>query len=157
MNDAREIYALKNFIEIMSDCRRQLVEDVLRGNPDLFKYLYEDKSPTLRHLYKQRYELKWLEAHWLQCQNFLADTKLPLATRRELLKIFLQWYRKFVEAWGYKSADAFFFNAKIQSLEVLIITEQGWASELDKIQMEFLREKKLLDQKITEAKKLWGL
>ncbi len=154
MNDDREIYALKNFVGIMSDCRRRLVEDVQRGNPNLFKYLYEDKSPALRLLYKQRYELKWLEAHWSRCQNLLADKKLPLATRRELLKIFLQWYQKFVEAWGCKSADAFFFNAKIQSLEVLIVTEKNWQAELNKLQMEFLREKKLLDKKIREVKNL---
>ena len=154
MTDDREIYALKNFVGIMSDCRRRLVEDILRGNPNLLKYLYEDKSPALRLLYKQLYELKWLEAHWSQCQNLLADKKLPLATRREVLKIFLQWYQKFVEAWGYKSADAFFFNAKIQSLEILIDNNQRWEDKVDALQTEFLRGKKLLDKKIEEAKNL---
>ena len=41
----------------------------------------------------------WLKHH---------DSNIPLATRREVLKNFLRWYQKFVEAWGYESADAFF-------------------------------------------------
>lgn len=154
MNDDREIFALKNFVEIMSDCRRRLVEDILRGNPELFRFLFEDKNKVVYRLLNQRYELKWLEAHWSRCQKLLADTKLPLATRRELLEIFLRWYREFVKAWGYESADDFFFNAKIESLGVLIVKEEHWSAELDKIQTEFLREKKLLDKKISEAKKL---
>ena len=60
MNSQREIFALVNFIEITRECRRQLVEDVLRGNPDLFRFLFEDKNKNVQSLYKQRYELKWL-------------------------------------------------------------------------------------------------
>ncbi len=112
MNDGREIFALKNFIGIMSDCRRRLVEDVLNGNPDLFRFLYEDKNQNVRQLYKKRYELKWLEAHWSKCKTLFDDTEISLATRREMLKIFLRWYQRFVEAWGYKSADAFFSTRK---------------------------------------------
>ena len=112
MNDDREIFALKKFIGIMGDCRRLLVEDILRGNPDLFRFLYEDKNKSVRLLCKQLYELKWLEAHWSACKNFLDDKKLPLATRQELLRIFLQWYQKFVAAWGYESADSFFSMPK---------------------------------------------
>ena len=98
MNDGRKIFALKNFIGIMSDCRRQLVEDVLNGNPDLFRFLYEDKNETVRELYKKRYELKWLEAHWSKCKKLFDDTEIPVATPRELLKIFLCRYQRFVEA-----------------------------------------------------------
>ena len=153
MNDDREIFALKNFIGIMSDCRRQLVEDVLTGNPDLFRFLFEDKSKNVQLLYKQRYELGWLEAHWSKCKTLFENTEIPLATRREVLKIFLRWYQKFVEAWGYKSADAFFFNAEIESLELLIETNQKWTAQLAQLEMSFVRETKLIDVKIEEAKK----
>ena len=156
MNEEREIFALKNFIEITSDCRRQLVADVLNGNPDLFRFLYEDKNKSVQLLYKKRYELKWLEAHWLKCKVLFDDTNIPLATRREVLKIFLKWYQKFVEAWGYESARAFFFNAEIESLELLIDTNQKWTAQLDQLQMSFLRETKLLDKEIEEAKNLWA-
>lgn len=152
MND-REIFALKNFIGIMSDCRRQLVEDVLRGNPDLFRFLYEDKNKDVQILYKKRYELKWLEAHWSKCKALFDNSDMELATRREVLKIFLRWYQKLVEAWGYESARAFFFNAEIESLELLIDTNQRWAAQLDQLQMSFLRETKLLDKEIEEAKR----
>ena len=154
MNSEREIFALKSFIGIMSDCRRQLVEDVLRGNPDLFRFLYEDKNKNVQLLYKKRYELKWLEAHWLKCKTLFDDTDIPLATRREVLKIFLKWYQKFVEAWGYESTDAFFFNAEIESLELLIDTNQKWTAQLNQLEMSFVRETKLLDKEIEEAKRL---
>ena len=154
MNDNREIFALVNFIEITRECRRQLVEDVLSGNPDLFRFLYEDKNKNVQLLYKKRYELKWLEAHWLKCKSLFDDSEIPLATRREVLKIFLRWYQKFVEAWGYESADAFFFNAEIESLGILIDTNQKWTAQLDQLQMSFLRETKLLDKEIEEAKRL---
>ena len=153
MNDGREIFALKNFIGIMSDCRRQLVADVLNGNPDLFRFLYEDKNKNVQLLYKKRYELKWLEAHWLKCKTLFDNSEIPLATRREVLKIFLKWYQKFVEAWGYESSRAFFFNAEIESLELLIDTNQKWTAQLDQLEMSFVRETKLLDKEIEEAKK----
>ena len=154
MNDSREIFALVNFIEITRECRRQLVADVLNGNPDLFRFLYEDKNKNVQLLYKQRYELKWLEAHWLKCKTLFDDTNIPLATRREVLKIFLRWYQKFIEAWGYESADAFFFNAEIESLELLIDTNQKWTAQLNQLEMSFVRETKLLDKEIEEAKSL---
>ena len=154
MNETREIFALVNFIEITRECRRKLVEDVLNGNPDLFRFLYEDKNNNVRELYKKRYELKWLEAHWLKCKTLFENKDIELATRREVLKIFLRWYQRFVEAWGYKSADAFFFNAEIESLGVLIDTNQKWTAQLDQLQMSFMREAKLLDKEIEEAKRL---
>ena len=154
MNSERETFALVNFIEITRECRRQLVEDVLNGNPDLFRFLYEDKNKNVQLLYKKRYELKWLEAHWLKCKTLFDDSEIPLATRREVLKIFLQRYQKFVAAWGYESTDAFFFNAEIESLGILIDTNQKWTAQLDQLQMSFLRETKLLDKEIEEAKKL---
>lgn len=154
MNDSREIFALKNFIGIMSECRRQLVADVLNGNPDLFRFLYEDKNKNVQLLYKKRYELKWLEAHWLKCKTLFDNSDIELATRREVLKIFLRWYQKYVEAWGYESSRAFFFNAEIESLELLIDTNQRWTAQLDQLQMSFLRETKLLDKEIEEAKTL---
>jgi hypothetical protein len=82
----------------------------------------------------------------------LTDINAPLSTKRELLKIFLQWYQEFVKIWGYTSSDAFFFNAEIESLEILINTNKNWQEEFDKVQMSFLRETKILDKKIEEAK-----
>lgn len=149
----REIFALVNFIEITRECRRYLVEDVLRGNPDLFRFLYEDKNKNVQLLYKKRYELKWLEAHWSECKKLFDKSDIPVATCREILKIFLQWYQKFIEAWGYESADAFFFNAEIESLEILIDTNQKWTAMLNQLEMSFIRETKLLDVQIEEAKK----
>ena len=152
MRDERKIFALVNFIEITRECRHQLVADVLSGNPNLFRFLYEDKDANVRQLYKKRYELGWLEMHWSKCKALFDDTNIPIAARREVLKIFLQWYQKFLTAWGYKSADAFFFNAEIESLGVLIDTNQRWTAQLDQLQMSFLRETKLLDCEIEEAK-----
>ena len=152
MNSKREDFVINRFIEIMKDCRQQLVADVINGNPDLFKFLYEDKHKNVQELYEKRYELQWLEMHWLKCQDMFNDSDVPLATRREMLKIFLQWYQKFVKAWGYNSSDAFFFNAEVESLELLIDTNRQWEKMLDQFQMSILRETKLLDKQIEEAK-----
>ena len=154
MNDDRKIYALKNFIDITQKCRRQLVEDVINGNPDLYRFLFEDKSKIVQSLYKKSYELKWREMHWTKCKEIFDNSNIPLATRREVLKIFLQWYQKFIEAWGYESARAFWFNAEIESLEILIDTNKKWTAQLDQFEMSMIREKKLLDKKIEETKNL---
>ncbi len=154
MNSQREVFALVNFIEITRECRRQLVEDVLNGNPDLFRFLFEDKNKNVQLLYKKRYELRWLEMHWAKCKALFDTGNIEIATCREVLKIFLCWYQKFVEAWGYKSADAFFFNAEIESLGVLIDTNQKWTAMLNQLEMSFIRETKLLDKEIEEAKRL---
>lgn len=154
MNEDRKIFALKKFIEIAAACRQELVNDVLDGDPDLFRYLYSDKNKAVQELYKKSYELGWLEMHWQKCKALFEDTDIELATRREVLKIFLQWYQKFVEAWGYKSADTFFFNAEIESLGVLIDTNQKWTAQLKQLEMSFIRETKLLDKEIEEAKRL---
>ena len=150
----RNTYALKNFIGIMKSCRRQLIEDAINGNTDLFKFLYEDKNPALKELYEKRYELKWLESHLLKCRDLLTDAAAPLATKRELLRIFLQWYQNFVAAWGYSSTDAFFFSTEIESLDVLIETNRNWEAEFEKLQLSFLRETKILDKQILEAETL---
>ena len=148
----RNLYALENFIGIMKSCRRQLVDDAINGSTELFRFLYEDKNPALLELYEKRYELKWLESHLLKCRDLLTDAAASTATKRELLRIFLQWYQKFVAAWGYSSTDAFFFSAEIESLDVLIETNRGWEAEFEKLQLSFLREGKLLDRQIEEAK-----
>ena len=145
----RDFSSLNYFIRVMRDCRRQLVQDVITSeNPDLFKFLYEDKNSKLHGLYEKRYELKWLESHLLKCKNFLAAKDISDATKREILKFFLQWYHKFVSAWGYNSGDAFFFNAEIESLEEIIKNNQRWDLELGKLENSFLRETKILDEKI---------
>lgn len=154
MNEDRKIFALKNFIDITKKCRRQLVEDVINGNPDLYRFLYEDKKNKVQELYEKRYELKWLEMHWTKCKEIFDDTTVSVATRREVLKIFLQWYQKFIEAWGYESARAFWFNAEIESLEILIDTNKKWTAQLDQFEMSMIREKKLLDKEIEETKNL---
>lgn len=145
----RNLTALKKFISIMQKCRQQLIADVLDGNPDLYKFLYENKK--VGELYAKRYELKWLESHFLECEKILSAADFSLATKRELLKIFLQWYQKFISAWGYTSADAFTFSAEIESLENLIDTNQNWENALKKVQVSFLRETKILDKQIEEA------
>lgn len=152
MNDDRKVFSLTHFIDIMKSCRRRLVDDVLNDNPDLYRFLYEDKNNKIYELYEKRYELKWLEMHWEQCKQIFDNTNVPLATRREVLKIFLQWYQKLVEAWGYESARAFFFNAEIESLELLIDTNQKWTAQLNQLQMSFQRETRLIDREIMEAK-----
>lgn len=154
MNDDRKIFALTNFIDITKKCRQQLVDDVINGNPDLYRFLYENKNNKVQSLYEKRYELKWLEMHWTKCKEIFDNTNIPIATRREVLKIFLQWYQKFIEAWGYESAQAFFFNAEIESLEILIDTNQKWTAQLAQLEMSFIRETKLLDKEIEEAKNL---
>lgn len=149
----RDFSSLNYFIRVMKNCRRQLINDVLENdNPDLFKFLYADKNSKLRELYEKRYELKWLEAHLLACKNFLAEKNISDASKREILKIFLQWYQKFISAWGYTSGDAFFFGAEIESLEEIIKNNQRWESELGKLENSFLRETKILDRQIEEAK-----
>ena len=112
----RITYQQKFRCERAKDCRRQLINDALEGNPELFKFLYEDKNKPLQKLYKRRYELKWLESHLLECREILMNVDKSIATKRELLRIFLQWYHKFVEAWGYNSADAFFSMLKLSRL-----------------------------------------
>lgn len=154
MNEDRKIFALTHFIDIMKKCRRQLVADVINGSPDLYRFLYEDKNKKIYELYEKRYELKWLEMHWEECKKIFDNTTIPLATRREVLKIFLKWYQRFLEAWGYESARAFFFNAEIESLELLIDTNQKWTAQLDQLQMSFQRETRLIDKEIAEAKNL---
>ncbi len=105
-------------------------------------------------LYKKRYELKWLKAHWLKCKALFDDSEIPLATRREILKIFLRWYQKFVEAWGYESSRAFFFNAEIESLEVLIDTNQKWTAQLDRQKFNAELDDMIDDKEIERSKKI---
>ena len=151
MENDRENFALRNFIGIMKSCRRQLVEDVLNYNHDLYNFLCADKR-NVQILYRQRYELKWLELHWKKCERLLDKKNLPLATRREILKIFLRLYLDFVTAWDYKPADAAFFNAKIESLNTLIVTENEWTKQLNQLKTSFMLETKALDKLIEEAK-----
>lgn len=147
----RNLTALNKFISIMSVCRHQLISDVMEENPDLYKFLYEDRNKKIVELYKRCYELKWLESHLLECEKILTATDFSIATKRELLRIFLQWYQKFLAEWGYNSTDAIFFRAEIESLENLIDTNQNWENDFKKLQVSFQRETKILEKQIEEA------
>ncbi len=151
MENNREKFALRNFIGIMKSCRRQLVEDVFCNDYDLYNFLCEDKK-HVRILYRQLYELKWLELHWKKCELLIDEKNLPLATRREILKIFLRRYSDFVAGWDYKPTDAVLFKANIESLNTLIITEKQWTEQLNQLKTSFLLETKALDKLIEEAK-----
>ena len=150
MKDNRQTFVLKKFIEIMYECRCRLVEDVLHYNPDLYNFLCADKE-NIRQLYKQRYELKWLELHFKKFEQLLDGTKLELATRREVLKIFLQQYLEFSQAWNYKTADIALFTVKIKSLDTLIQTEKQWTEEFNQMTTSFMLETKALDKLIEET------
>lgn len=147
----RSITALKEFIPIMRKCRRQLITDILDNSSDLYNFLYQDADKEIRKLFKRRYELKWFENHLNECQRILSAADFSSATKNELLRIFLQWYQKFLSAWGYKPSDAFFFEAEIESLENMIDTNQNWENDLKKLQTNFMRESKILDKQIKEV------
>lgn len=144
-------YSLETFIEIIKNCRARLVEDIMNGAPDLYRFLYAPKNSTVGRLYREKYELRYLAMHWDECKIALEDSRFSRAAKIELLKIFLQWYQRFVAAWGYSSSDAFFFNAKIESLEKMLETNRNWQETLDRFQTSILREQRLLDIKIGEA------
>ena len=150
MKDNKQTFVLQKFIEIMYECRRRLVEDVLHYNHDLYNFLCADKE-NIRQLYKQRYELKWLELHFKKFEQLLDGTKLELATPREVLKIFLQQYLEFSQAWNYKTADIALFTVKIKSLDTLIQTEKQWTEEFNQMKTSFMLETKALDKLIEET------
>ncbi len=152
MKDNRQTFVVKKFIEIMYECRCRLVEDVLHYNHDLYNFLCADKE-NIRQLYKQRYELKWLELHWKKCEQLIDGTKLEIATRREMLKIFLERYLDFVEAWKYTPPDVAIFKSKIKSLDTLIQTEKQWTEQFNQIKTSFMLETKALDKLIEEAQR----
>ncbi len=147
----RSFIALKKFIPIMKKCRQQLVADVSNEDPDLYNFLYQDKNRKICELLKKRYELKWFENHLNECQRILSSANFSSATKCELLRIFLQWYQKFLLAWGYIPTDAFLFDAEKESLENMIDANQNWEDDLKKIRTKFMREFKILDKQIKEV------
>ena len=146
-----EKFSLETFVEIMKNCRARLIDDVLNGNPELYQFLYAPKNSIVGQLYREKYELRWLKIHWEECKIALDDSRFSRAAKVELLKIFLQWYQRFVKAWGYSSSDAFFFDPKIESLEKVLETNRNLKETLDRFQISILREEKILNQKIEEA------
>lgn len=147
----REDYAIKKFTDVMKDCREQLVNDVYNADNDLYRYLLCDRNSKVSELYRQRYELKWLVSHWQKSQEVIQSKDIPMATRHELLRLFMQIHQQFVSAWGYSPMDAFFFDAKIDSLDALIATDQKWQDTLNKMQISFMKADKALEKQIKEA------
>ena len=150
----REDYALKKFADIMKDCREQMVQDVLHGNNDLYHYLLCDRNLKVRELYLRRYELKWIALHWQKSRELIETKDIPISTRHELLKIFLQIHQDFISAWGYSPMDGFFIDAKIDSYEILISNDQKWQEMLEGVQLSILKADKLLEKQIKEAENL---
>ena len=150
MNDNRQTFVLKNFLEIMRECRHQMVADVLHYNHDLYNFLCADRE-NVRVLYKQLYELKWMQSHWQKCDDRLKDTHLELAARREVMKIFLRRYLAFAEAWNYKPENVAVINAKIDAIDIMIQTEEQWSEQFNALTTSFMLETKRLDKLIEEA------
>lgn len=147
----REDFALKKFADIMKDCREKMIHDVLNGNNDLYHYLLCDRNLKVLDLYRRRYELKWLALHWQKSRELIEAKDIPLSTRHELLKIFLQIHQEFIAEWGYSPMDGFFIDAQIESFDMLISTDQKWQEMLEGIQLSILKKNKEIEKQIKEA------
>ena len=145
----RNNLVLMNLVNVMKLCRHQLVDDVLNQNPNLYKYLLESNSDTRRHR-KKLYELQWLEMHWQECKSRINRTNYELATRRELMKIFLGYYWEFLKSWGYAPSDALFLSSKIQAFDRLIRTEENLRDFSNKLQTDLMIEENRLRKLIEE-------
>ena len=138
------------FLSILQKGRQRLIDDVLKGNPDLYMALYKDRNSEIYRVYINLYELQWIKNHWEELLRVLEQKNLSRSDKKRLIAIFAEWYKAFIKKWNYKEFEGAFFNEKLQLLQNLIVTNSEWETNLKLVRVSFDKSKKILDEKKKE-------
>lgn len=52
-------------IQTMKQMRKDLIQNVLNNDPDLYEGLHTDSSSPAFNLYLEKYPIAWIDSHWI--------------------------------------------------------------------------------------------
>lgn len=53
-----------DFLAVLENGRKKMIEDFKNDNPDLYMGLYQKLGSQLFELYQQKYMIQWLQSQW---------------------------------------------------------------------------------------------
>lgn len=138
------------FLSILQKGRQRLVDDVLKGNPDLYSALYKDSHSRAYNDYIDFYELKWINAHWQEILDVLEQKSISIADKKKILSLFSSWYSSFIKQWNFSAFDANFLDERVAILKNLIVQNTNWETNLKRMRVSIAKSEKILNDKMKE-------
>ena len=147
-------YPYLEFIKIAKECRVDLINDTLDSNsPDLYNALYSNSKNKICLIKLELYEIEWLELHWKKITETIENKVHTPKEQKELISMFIKWYKIFVDNWGYTEFDIGIFEEKKNILKFIILVNNKWEKNLKEMKVFFERSKKILNEKISTLEK----
>ena len=142
-SDQAYLFCLKSFKE----ARHNLILDSLGTSSDLYKALYSPKK-FLRNAELERYELLVIKRQW---ESSVSQTKKISDNERSSVKrLFVNIYRDYVAKIQGTSLDLYFIEDHLKAIESLLEMNRKWDDRLKLLQVDFLKNEKILDDMISK-------
>ena len=142
------------FMEVLKKGRSQLVDDTTEGcSEDLYDALYCKPNTDIYSIKMELYELLWIERHWHRLINRLDEKD---STKKEIISLFANWFKSFVNNWNYSELDILIFEEKMNILRSLISVNNEWEKNIKKMKVSFEQSKKQMKARIKELEDSYG-
>ncbi len=144
-SDQAYLFCLNSFKE----ARHNLISDSLGSSSDLYKALYSPKT-SLRNTELERYELLVIKRQW---ESAVSQSKnISDNERSSVRSLFVNIYRDYVAKIQGTSLDLYFIEDHLKAMESLLEMNQKWDDRLKSLHVDFLKEEKILKDKIINEK-----
>lgn len=136
-------------LNILSECRNRMINDVVNVNPDLYKALHSSGVNEVYEIQLQIYELKWIVYHIEKFDEVLVNKSIPQAVKNDLIKQYLNFLKPlFNDYHCVIIKDEKFLKEKIKILEEVKIFNNYASKHLDDLKVLFMKEEKILEKQI---------
>lgn len=145
------------FMEVLRMGRNQLIEDTAEGcSEDLYDALYCKADTDIYNVKMELYELLWIEGHWNRLINRLEEKEGIEKEKKEIISLFANWFKSFVNNWNYSELDILIFEEKMNILRSLISVNNEWEKNIKKMKVSFEKSKKQMKTRIKELEDTYG-
>ncbi|OON94188.1 MAG: hypothetical protein ATN31_04200 [Candidatus Epulonipiscioides saccharophilum] len=133
-------------LDILHSCRSQMINNILDNDPNIYYALYSDLNSEVYNIYTKIYDLEWLKSH---SDKFIeALSTLSYHEKKEFRSLFLSTLNDLANSWKDTSINLHFIEEQLQLLRSLILDNNRWNHNLNKLQVNFIKENKLLDKQL---------
>lgn len=142
------------FEGVLRKGRKDLIEDILNENPDLYGGLYCDLNSEMYRIQICLYETNWLEQHWKAITDILDTSGLSMAQKSKAVEKLVEWYKILLSSWDYDNYDYMFLREKILILQEFVFQNNAWEYNKKKLSVSFAKSKKTLKKQLEQLKEM---
>lgn len=138
----------QSLLDIFHQGRQNMTNAVLAHNPNLYKALYGRDGQQLFKLRLERYELYWLEHHWISLLDRIEQMGLSGSRKKQAVSTCARYYKEFLTCLEYPEFEITLLEQKRKILDILIAAGESWERDLGDMHVCFMQKKAALQLKI---------